>query len=576
VSSGARALAAGWTKLSSFQRVCVFTLLAVGAGAAVLGTWSARSERYQTLVEARPTEESQHLNTLLALLDSNGISWRSTEGSAGKVKIEVRRGEEFHRALFLAADQGFEANTRSVLDWLFDKSDFLESPERLNLRLDESKRWIVERTIRWNPSIASANLFIQRGRRSAYVRGKDREDSAAVALRLRSAFERLSDHEAATIRKLISGAFTIPVEKIEITDDRGNSYRLSTPAMAAQQTEEELLRKIRRVVEELYQGVYRPQEFKLGVMVRVAGAPGSPASRSADAPVPPAAAAAATGAAELKADVAAGESQPQAPERSDGPAPAKGRPADESAESHARGEVTGVRVNVVLDMGAVKRVLEQRALVLGLRESGSKPSLATQIEAYESEQEAFLARQLPMPDVQVTVQAQVFHSVAGMELRPSFLAERRPATFEHWPYVSGTAVVVAFAAVLAFLLGARRRGRSGAAGRSPPRGEAVVDAAPRIAKPSARSACGATLESVRSVNSVVAGQPDVAAAVLRLWMGEDGAFGAPPEGNGEAQLRRTAESSRRRLERGVRESPRAAPFLKRTFSESEDANGQSA
>jgi flagellar biosynthesis/type III secretory pathway M-ring protein FliF/YscJ len=446
-----------WGRLGPARRLALVLLAAAFACALVLGGLWSGPGGYQLLVESRAGEGTQELRSLLSLLEASQVAWRSRNRSDGSLIIEVRAGADYKRAIFLAAEHGFASGRGANLDWLYQKSDFGESSEKFRERIEETKRRMIEDAIRCAPNIASASLIVRRAPAPIYAREVARPSSAAVALRLKPGVQRLEAREAATIRDLISGAFNVERENIQITDDRLNSYPHSGAALEGLDFEEQKCRQIRQVVLELYRGRYRPEEFRLGVLVDVS----SRASESED---------------EAAADSEAG------PRRRQRASP---------------GAVRGIRVNLVLDIEAVKRKLIHETELLG----DARGDLAFSIERYVHREKAFLENQT---GAEVTVVAEVF---SGHEGAPA-AAQLAAAAEAHRP--AGLFGVVAAGGLLLLSLVLLLRQR-----RKTP-------AAPAEASPAGFSACEETLEAVRAAGKAVAERPEVAAAIVKLWLAQDG------------------------------------------------------
>lgn len=481
-----------------------------------------RGAGYRLLVEQRSGEAGLDLQSLMALLEREGIPWRSSVGSDGSVKIEVEGERAYRRALLLADENGFELGPGSSFDWLYPGHSLTDTSTKFQARLDESKQREVERIICWNPRIVAANLVLQRQKKPIFAGRDERPDSATVAVKLKRHVERLSRHEARSICDVVSKAFDVPAEHLSLTDDRGYSYPTSGTFSDDSERRGADESEIEATIQALYSGVYKPTELEVAARIFTSG-------RSEEVE-------------SVEYDREKSFSRPWRFLHERGQAAENGEssPADSLevteeepvfSSTHKKtsipaGETQAVGITVLLDLQAVRRVLRKRSEVLGGGGAGAASRLSRQIdpgqvEAYRKEQEKFLEGLFPMQGVRVTVAVEPFSEVAAA--LPELTAPQPVGELARGDsnlLLLGTILVVGLFG-LVVLLYLRQRGSTAAEGvHSEGPGAACASRDAGEALP----ACADTLEAASRASRVVRERPEVAVSIMRLWLSqEDGA-----------------------------------------------------
>ena len=450
-----------WKSLSRRQRFCAVVLVLAGVVSVAWTLGGGARGPYQPLLETSLGEKSVELRELLSRFEKEKIDWYSSRVTDGRVTIEVRAGADYQSAVFLAAEQGFDFGESTTFDsGLFGVNPLVDSSDRLRMRLEHSRVRTVERSIGWYPNVESVHLVIQRAKPGRYARDTDKHDSAAVILRLKDGVSRLPAREATTIRKLVASAFTISEEHIQVVDDSMRDYSGTEEEPVAIENRVDLAERIKEVVTALYRAVYDDSEFRLGVLVD--------ASQSSDG---------------------------------DGSSGSAG---------HSR-----VRINLVLDVAAVKRVLARRDLLIGAVPQLLTPEvMRRRLDEYEAEQARFLGEQIPVGDVQAVVKSEVFQAAAGNV--PSLEALVKKGTQLGWGQLgliwAGSFVTFLFLSWSLF----RRRSSASYGVVSP------VEQAPPGSDGSVGGdeVCVSVLDASRRANTRARECPEVAASVVRFWLDE--------------------------------------------------------
>jgi flagellar biosynthesis/type III secretory pathway M-ring protein FliF/YscJ len=250
-------------KLTASQKITIGLLTVLVAGGVILLVTLARGEPWVKLIG---TQDPKSVAAVKTLLEQNGINYRLATENGGSLDVPRDR---LARARWLAFESGITSAKDSNMEWLWGEASFLETSNRNDQKVLESKKRTVEDAIRWSRSIRDVRIVIQQGPEPIYANRNSSSDSAAVAVALRPGLEGLSRSEASTIRALVSGAFNIPPANIKITDER-RVYPYFEDAMAGLSEEDDLPRKkIQSTVEGLLSRYYRPSEFGVGVLVEV-------------------------------------------------------------------------------------------------------------------------------------------------------------------------------------------------------------------------------------------------------------------------------------------------------------------
>lgn len=476
----------------------VAILLGIGVLAALLAMFLlARGADYRTLAEGSPAQ----ITSLLAELESLGLEWRSRDLPGGSVRIEVRAGDDYRRALVVASHQGVGGGSSSPPLPVEPGGLFSSvSPSKRKEILDDWNRRNVEDSILFNRRISKVRFMFYRAPAPILSPDSASMTTAAVVLDLKSDVEQLTSAEARAIRDIVSGAYNIPPENIQIVDGHGRRYGPAGAFHEELDTEERVCQRIRDVVEELYLGLYRPWEFRLGVLVDVSSRTSESIKVSYEKEkslaVP-----------EYTEEEKLGCDAATLVIRSETTYPGW---TEETTKTPA-GEIEAVRVNLILDIKAVKRVLEER---YGLDE---ERDLEEKVARYEKEQELLLANLIPRPDTQVKVSSQVFSAPeekpldvpAEASLAASDLASFSPG----WLAAIGGSSFLAAALLLLVASRFRHRRREGPATKE-------GDASRKQPVPAHLTACEETLELTREAERTVREHPDVAAFILRLWLAE--------------------------------------------------------
>ena len=429
-------------KLTASQKITIGLLTAMVAGGVILLVMLTRGEPYVKLIGSQDPKAAAAVKTLL---EQNGIPYLLTNENGGSLTVPRDR---LARARWLAFESGITSAKDTNMEWLFGEGSLIDTPSRIDQRLLESRKRTVEDAIRWSRSIRDVRIVIQQGPEPIYANRNSSTDSAAVAVALRPGVETLSRSEASTIRALVSGAFNIPPANIKITDER-RVYPPTDDAAAGMSEEEDLARhKVQSTVEGLLSRYYRPSEFGIGVLLEVSARRSELLTTTFKPDL--------VASAEVKSvkesetgRTAAGDTvgvQPNvAPSGGLGsaatPVPAEFRTSEkketqtenrfsssqEKTEVPA-GELKGLSVNVVLDRAAVRRVLQAEEMtrlsadrrtaekvqteadIVNFTVDGKlgKENLDQAVEAHRKAQADFLREQLPMSGAKVSVSAIMF------------------------------------------------------------------------------------------------------------------------------------------------------------------------
>ncbi|MEE3180855.1 MAG: hypothetical protein VX288_03020 [Planctomycetota bacterium] len=494
-----------WRNWSSGQR-----LSAVVIAMAVLFSlaWSftaSPGESWKVLLEPRLGRNSTEFSELRNLLDSEGVPWRlSQKADAGRFEIEVRSGEDYRKALLLAAEYGLVDGDRAEdpEPGLFG-GGLTDTSEKSRLRREEAQVRKIEKQIRRYHEISTVDLVITHGKSGRYATDQDTPDTALVLLQLKdpAPSSHLPARKAETVRKMVSKAFAIQGENIQVVDNNMRDYPGGPAGLKealARDLREEARAEIRSFIEALYLGIFDAKQLRLGVFID------SPAAESASATgaLPREEPSAQQGGEADSSLVAGEESRPQEPAA---PTP---RPGAEGGKEKYR-----VQVNLVLDIAAVKEHMARRNLALGgSRAAEGASGLAGRIEAYEREQEELLARQLPHENVRVTVSTEAFsRPAAEVASAPAFFtglfADGVDLTWLSDPYIYGGGGALLLSLLLASLARIRARRKS----------RMVVEAAEAICS----ATCRETLEAVDQAGSLVRSNEETSRAVVKMWLSEN-------------------------------------------------------
>ena len=439
-----------WRNWSKAQRLAAVIIITVGLVGIVWTYAAGTSETWQVLLETRLGRNSDDLRELLARFDTEEIPWQLSQGAnASKFEIEVRPGPDYRRALLLASENGLVDDEASGegIGQGLFGGGLTDTLEKSRMARSRT----VEKAIRWYPVVTSVDLVIKYGKEGKFAADKDTPDTAVVLLRMKDSASRLDAKEAGAIRKIVCGSFGIKEENIQILDSNGRDYSEGSEGLA-RDLRVEVRSEICEVIEDLCLGAYEKEQFRLGVIVD-----GIEAQRS-------------------------------------------GREAKYK-----------VNVNLVLDIGAVKQVLERRDDLLEARGNPATTDFAARIDEYEREQEEFLARQLPLDNVRVTVNTEAFlnsqtEEAAAPPFFPGFFNRDWGLGWLSDPYIYGGGGLGLVFLLFCCFLGIRSRRKR--------RFETEV------ADALCADACRETLLAVDQAGRLARNSPEVSTAVVKMWLSD--------------------------------------------------------
>lgn len=439
-----------WRNWSKAQRLAAVIIITVGLVGIVWTYAAGTSETWQVLLETRLGRNSDDLRELLARFDTEEIPWQLSQGAnASKFEIEVRPGPDYRRALLLASENGLVDDEASGegIGQGLFGGGLTDTLEKSRMARSRT----VEKAIRWYPVVTSVDLVIKYGKEGKFAADKDTPATAVVLLRMKDSASRLDVKEAGAIRKIVYSAFGIKEENIQILDSNGRDYSEGSEGLA-RDLRVEVRSEICEVIEDLCLGAYEKKQFRLGVIVDSIEA-----------------------------------------QRSDREAKYK------------------VNVNLVLDIGAVKQVLERRDDLLEARGNPATTDFAARIDEYEREQEEFLARQLPLDNVRVTVNTEAFFNsqteeAAAPPFFPGFFNRDWGLGWLSDPYIYGGGGLGLVFLLFCCFLGIRSRRKR--------RFETEV------ADALCADACRETLLAVDQAGRLARNSPEVSTAVVKMWLSD--------------------------------------------------------
>lgn len=438
-----------WRNWSKAQRLAAVIIITVGLVGIVWTYAAGTSETWQVLLETRLGRNSDDLRELLARFDTEEIPWQLSQGAnASKFEIEVRPGPDYRRALLLASENGLvDEASGEGIGQGLFGGGLTDTLEKSRMARSRT----VEKAIRWYPVVTSVDLVIKYGKEGKFAADKDTPATAVVLLRMKDSASRLDVKEAGAIRKIVYSAFGIKEEDIQILDSNGRDYSEGSEGLA-RDLRVEVRSEICEVIEDLCLGAYEKKQFRLGVIVDSIEA-----------------------------------------QRSDREAKYK------------------VNVNLVLDIGAVKQVLERRDDLLEARGNPATTDFAARIDEYEREQEEFLARQLPLDNVRVTVNTEAFFNsqteeAAAPPFFPGFFNRDWGLGWLSDPYIYGGGGLGLVFLLFCCFLGIRSRRKR--------RFETEV------ADALCADACRETLLAVDQAGRLARNSPEVSTAVVKMWLSD--------------------------------------------------------
>jgi len=470
-----------WRNWSSGQRISVVVVFATLVSLFLWSYTAGSAETWEVLFETRLGRNSDELRELLVRLDTEEIPWRLNQKTDGrKFDVQVRPGDDYKKALLLAAENGLVDEEGDSEDQGLFGGGLTDTPERARLRLEQVKSRKVEKAIRCHPGISFVDLVIKHGKSGRFATDQDTPDTAVVLLRMIDSTTRLVTREAETIRKLVSSAFAIEVERIQIVDSNMRDYPGGADDLAevmAQDLRAEAQKDISEVIEGLYLGVFAKEQFRLGVIID---------DIAVDSPK-------------------AGASVPVTEAEAPGEAAGESRPGTANLKLKYR-----ATVSLVLDIGAVKEVLARRDQLLESEKPASTNGFAGRLKAFEREQEEFLARQLPLDNARVTVKTEAFFRTETKEAgAPSFIAglfekDWELGSLSDASIYAGGGFVMTLLAYCLFTIRARRK-----------RGLEL-----ELAASNRTDACRETLDAVEKAGRLARNTPEVSSAVVKMWLSE--------------------------------------------------------
>jgi len=470
-----------WRNWSSGQRISVVVVFATLVSLFLWSYTAGSAETWEVLFETRLGRNSDELRELLVRLDTEEIPWRLNQKTDGrKFDVQVRPGDDYKKALLLAAENGLVDEEGDSEDQGLFGGGLTDTPERARLRLEQVKSRKVEKAIRCHPGISFVDLVIKHGKSGRFATDQDTPDTAVVLLRMIDSTTRLVTREAETIRKLVSSAFAIEVERIQIVDSNMRDYPGGADDLAevmAQDLRVEVQKDISEVIEGLYLGVFAKEQFRLGVIID---------DIAVDSPK-------------------AGASVPVTEAEAPGEAAGESRPGTANLKLKYR-----ATVSLVLDIGAVKEVLARRDQLLEIEKPASASGFAGRLKAFEREQEEFLARQLPLDNARVTVKTEAFFRTETKEAgAPSFIAglfekDWELGSLSDASIYAGGGFVMTLLAYCLFTIRARRK-----------RGLEL-----ELAASNRTDACRETLDAVEKAGRLARNTPEVSSAVVKMWLSE--------------------------------------------------------
>ena len=470
-----------WRNWSSGQRISVVVVFATLVSLFLWSYTAGSAETWEVLFETRLGRNSDELRELLVRLDTEEIPWRLNQKTDGrKFDVQVRPGDDYKKALLLAAENGLVDEEGDSEDQGLFGGGLTDTPERARLRLEQVKSRKVEKAIRCHPGISFVDLVIKHGKSGRFATDQDTPDTAVVLLRMIDSTTRLVTREAETIRKLVSSAFAIEVERIQIVDSNMRDYPGGADDLAevmAQDLRVEVQKDISEVIEGLYLGVFAKEQFRLGVIID---------DIAVDSP---------------KAGASVPVTEAEAPREAAG----ESRPGTANLKLKYR-----ATVSLVLDIGAVKEVLARRDQLLEIEKPASASGFAGRLKAFEREQEEFLARQLPLDNARVTVKTEAFFRTETKEAgAPSFIAglfekDWELGSLSDASIYAGGGFVMTLLAYCLFTIRARRK-----------RGLEL-----ELAASNRTDACRETLDAVEKAGRLARNTPEVSSAVVKMWLSE--------------------------------------------------------
>ncbi len=446
-----------WRNWSKAQRLAAVIIITVGLVGIVWTYAAGTSETWQALLETRLDRNSDGLREFLARLDTEEIPWQLNKGAnASKFEIEVRSGLGYRKALLLASEYDLldETGGAGVGQGLFG-GGLIDTPEKIRFRLEQSNSRKVETAIRRYSSVADVDLVIKHGKAGRFATDKDTPGTALVLLKIEGSASHLGAMEAVTICDIVSKAFAIEAKNIHIVDNNGRNYSEGSEGLdelLARNLRVEVRSEICEVIEDLCLGAYEKEQFRLGVIVD-----SIEAQRS-------------------------------------------GREAKYKAN-----------VNLVLDIGAVKQVLDRRDDLLEARGNPATTDFTARINEYEREQEEFLARQLPLDNVRVTVNTEAFFNsqteeAAAPPFFPGFFNRDWGLGWLSDPYIYGGGGLGLVFLLFCCLLGIRSR-------RKRHFETEVADAL-------CADVCREALLAVDQAGRLARNSPEVSTAVVKMWLND--------------------------------------------------------
>lgn len=431
---------------------------------------------YATLRMNTNGADMNQLLELQNLLEEGGVKTRIQSVGTSNLALQVQRSQ-LPKARWLTADQSSADN----LGWLYESGQITDSPDLRDKRYLDSRKREVVATIIQSSKIASARLLVEKNKVSPFATRSNLNDTASVHLGLSAGVDRLTKKEAATVRRLVSGAFNLLPENIQVSDSRLHHYQYleAQGGVALSDEQDRLKNEVHLTLQRLYGAFFKPSEFVVGVLVdlsqersRVSQTDFDPeaiatqvvkkvttketGTRRPGNPVgtaPNASASLNPGA--VPGTSATGPSENEDREISESTSEVRFSEKKTETEIPA-GKLQGVSVNLVLDRNAVLRVLQEDGKFLEEEPADEAEKQAWRqrqqaaIEAFVSEHDGIVKAQFPASVSNVTTKVSVVSFPRPPETEEVAFAGSFTGWFsEHWKDLG--LGVIALVVLLVFL-----------------------------------------------------------------------------------------------------------------------------
>ncbi len=163
---------------------------------------------------------------------------------------------------------GNDERNSDFMDWVHKELGFNQTAGLTNLRLGDSQRRKLELMISQIPGTTGAHVVVNKKEHPFRV-SQDNASTASVQLVLAADVPSLKQRTARTAARMVAGALGIPIARVVVTDNRGNDYPMDGEGAAG--SEEKQLRE-REMVEKLarlFDGEYDREEIRIEAEVLV-------------------------------------------------------------------------------------------------------------------------------------------------------------------------------------------------------------------------------------------------------------------------------------------------------------------